>query len=957
MRVRFALVVALLGSALVLGLCIAATASAAFGLSEFDVRAANADETAATLAGSHPFAYTTEFGFNTTIKGTKEVTEEQVRDIVLHLPPGFVGDPLAVPTCSNADFLGKIQGNETTLRFTTCPDDTVIGFAHLVAGYDGPGTFFTPVYNLDPRPGEVARFGLVSLGEQTISIDVTVSEQRPYHVIATVSNIPQIAYVFGSKVTLWGNPGDPAHDWLRGKCVGPFGIPPSSGNPSSGECPVAGLSKPFLTLPGTCTEPLPTTIATRPWLQPDDWLSAVSLTHDSSVPPQPVALHGCEELQFSPTIAVAPTNAATQAPTGLAFDLDVQDEGLTDLEGRAAAEVKRAEVTLPEGFTTNPSLAEGLAACSPGDLARETATSPPGRGCPLASKIGSLQVETPVLSDPVEGSLYVASPFENEAGNGLLGLYMVIKSAKYGILIKQPLQVLPDPRTGRLTAIADDLPQLPFSHFKLHFREGPRSPLTTPEACGQYAATAMLTPWSGTAPITTDSLFTVSTGPGGGACPSGQLPFAPTLEAGSTSPAAGAYSPFVLKLQRNAGSQRFSSLDATLPPGLLGRLAGVSECTDAQIAAAASRSAPLQGAVERGSSSCPPSSEVGIVRVGAGSGSPTFVAGHAYLAGPYKGAPLSLAVITPAISGPFDLGTVVVRVALEVDRTTAQVSALSDPFPTIIAGIPLDIRSVLIEMNRPQFTLNPTNCEPMAVSGQATSTSGAVARLDERFQVGDCRELKFKPSLSLRLKGPTRRAGHPALTAVLTYPSRGKYANIARAQVGLPAAEFLDQGSLSQVCTQGQLNSRTCPRTSIYGHATAWSPLLDKPLEGPVYLGVGYGHKLPDLVADLDGQIRVLLHARIDTTKKHGLRSTFEVVPDAPISRFVLKMRGGKKKGLLENSENICQRTQRANARFVAQNNRVATLRPRLQLDCPKLPGSRKHHPPHHRRQHQHPRR
>ncbi len=309
--------------------------------------------------------------------------------------------------------------------------------------------------------------------------------------------------------------------------------------------------------------------------------------------------------------------------------------------------------------------------------------------------------------------------------------------------------------------------------------------------------------------------------------------------------------------------------------------------------------------------------------------------GRAYLTGPYKGGPLGLAIITPAVAGPYDLGTVVVRSALEVDPFTAQITAKSDPIPTELKGISLDVRSIAVKLNRSNFTLNPTNCEAMNVGGSVTSSLGQTATLANRFQVGNCKKLGFKPMLKIGLEGGTKRNRFPALKAVLTYPKKGAYANIARAQVGLPPAEFLEQGHIGTVCTRPQLAAAQCPAASVYGRVKVWSPLLDKPLKGPVYLGTGFGHTLPDLVAELNGQIRVLVHARIDTTKQKGLRSTFEFVPDAPVSRFVLEMRGGKK-GLLVNSVNLCRKTHRANARFVAHNGRQVTLRPVVENDCKK---------------------
>ena len=448
-----------------------------------------------------------------------------------------------------------------------------------------------------------------------------------------------------------------------------------------------------------------------------------------------------------------------------------------------------------------------------------------------------------------------------------------------------------------------------------------------------------MTPWSAPeAPSAapTDSFAIATAAAGSGPCPASEAaaPNSPFFEAGTVTPTAAAYSPFVLRLTRPDGSQGLAGLTATLPQGLVGKLAGIPYCTEAQIALARSREAPELGASELASPACPAASALGTVTVGAGAGpTPLYVEGRAYLAGPYKGAPLSLVISTPAIAGPFDLGEVVVRAALRVDPTTAQIEAVADPLPQIIQGIPLDLRSLAVNLDRPGFTLNPTSCETKQISATATSPSGAAAPLQNRFQVGGCGALGFKPKLKLSLKGSTQRNGHPALRAVVTVPKKGSFANIAKAQVGLPHSEFLDQSNIGAVCTQPQLKADACPKKAIYGRAKAWTPLLDKPLEGPVYLGVGFGHKLPDLVADLNGQIRILLHGKVDTDKQEGIRNTFETVPDAPVSKFILEMKGGKK-GLIVNSTDICKGTHKAEVDFKAQNGKTKSFKAPIATSC-----------------------
>jgi hypothetical protein len=613
----------------------------------------------------------------------------------------------------------------------------------------------------------------------------------------------------------------------------------------------------------------------------------------------------------------------------------------------AAAALKDAVASLPQGMTLNPSAANGLAGCFEAKIGR---LSGPGvhfsktpQTCPNAAKIGSVEVKTPLIDHTLDGSVYVAQPFQNPFGS-LLAIYLAIEDEQTGTFVKLAGKVIPDPLTGQLTATFTENPQLPIEDIDLHFFSGERAVLTSPLTCGTKTTTSTLTPWStpeGADAHPTDS-FQVS-----GSCAASEsaAPKAFSFTAGTASPLSGTYSPFVLRVARPDGSQHITGIDTTLPAGLLGKLAGVTYCPESDIAQAKSREVPEKGKLEQQSSSCPQSSQVGTVNVTAGSGSnPIPVSGHAYLAGPYKGAPLSLVVIVPAVAGPFDLGTVVDRVALNVGEYDARIHAVADPLPTIREGIPLDVRSIELKLDRPSFTLNPTSCEAAAIEGSVSTQAGQSQSLNNRFQVGECGRLAFKPSLALSLKGQTKRTGHPALKAVVTYPKGGAYANIAKAQVSLPHSEFLDQGNLNKVCKQAELSAGTCPKRAIYGKVKAWTPLLEKPLEGNVYLGVGFGYKLPALVAELDGQVRILLKGKVDTDKQKGIRSTFEAVPDAPIERFVLELKGGKEYGLLENSENVCRKTQKVGAVFRAQNGKVLQLSSKIANSCGKGKAKRKGH-------------
>lgn len=895
--------------------------------------ATEADGSPAALTGSHPYqAVVAGMNLATGRNGPQNHTllaaGGGLREAIVSMPHGMVVNPAAVPKCTEPE----LESEETG-----CPEDSQVGVVSLalsLAYNFGTGPSLHALYNMVPPPGYPASFGFEVAEGIYVHLLGSVSSDGSFTLSARSKDILSKVTIGGIHTTLWGDPSAESHDGQRGRCLYP--------TRTQERCPLPERAHmAFLTMPSACGAPLATTVAITSWLGDKQ---TASYTEAQS-------LGDCASLPFEPSISARPTTTRADSPSGLEFDLtQAQREGYAE---RANAPLKDTTVTLPEGMVLNPSAANGREACTAAEVGLTSAVgATPIRWreeaahCPDASKVGTATVTTPLLDHPLAGAVYLAKPFENPFGS-LLALYLVVEDEETGIIAKLAGRVEADPVTGRLTTSFSESPQLPLSDVHLGFFGGSRAALTTPLACGQKTVTGALTPWSSSTPSVVSASFQIDSAPGGGTCPvsAAQAPNSPSLSAGTTDPLAGAYSPFVLKLSRPDGSQRISAIDTVLPEGLTGRLAGIPYCPEAAIAQAASRSHTEEGKLEQQSPSCPAASEVGAVTVAAGSGpDPVHVTGHAYLAGPYKGAPLSMVIVTPAVTGPFDLGVVVTRVALEVDLETAQITAKSDPLPTMLDGIPLDVRSVSLELGRPDFTLNPTDCEASSISATVGTVAGQSSTVANRFAVEGCRRLAFKPKLKLSLKGATRRAGHPALKAVVSFPKKGAYANIARAQVGLPHALFLDQGNLDKVCKQAELKAGTCPKRSIYGHAKAWTPLLEKPLEGPVYLGVGYGHKLPDVVADLNGQIRILLHGRVDTTKHDGIRNTFEVVPDAPVSRFVLQLKGGKRYSLIENHENLCAKKQRASARFRAQNGRIAQLHPRIAVRCKAKKRHKRHH-------------
>ena len=695
---------ALLLAAAAAALLAAAPASAAqFGLTELKAGFTDQSGAVSMQAGTHPFA----MSLSGAVQTEAGLPVEALKDVRIDFPAGLAGSVVAAPRCSAAQFLaGESSGGE-------CPDATAIGTAAVEYGLSATATKFetVPLYNLDPPPGAAAKVGfLIEGGVVQVTSDVYLNPEPPYNLVALAPNISQAAFALKFGIDVWGVPTASAHDPYRGKCLLP------SGN-SRCTSPVPPRV-PLLTMPTSCAAPLATTFEADSWLHPGTPypFSETILTRGESG--EPLALGGCAGLRFAPTITARPTSKAASSPSGLDFSLDVEDEGLTNpREGAAAdSDIEKAEVTLPEGFSTNPSLAEGLAVCTETDLARETASSAPGAGCPNESKIGTVEVQSPLIEETVDGALYVAEPYENPF-HSLIALYLVLKDQQLGISVKQPLKVEPNPVTGRLTTVAEELPQLPFSHFRLHFREGTRSPLASPPSCGSHSVKAVLYPWSGGSPVETTSAFEIISGPDNGPCPSGGIPpFHPGLIAGSLNAGAGQYSPFYLDLSRTDSEQEITHFSIKLPPGLVGKLAGILFCPDAAIAAAKAREGtPHGGAEELTSPSCPAASEVGHTLVGAGVGpSLTYVPGKVYLAGPYHGAPISIVAITAAKVGPFDLGTVVVREALKVNPETAEVfvdATGSDPIPHIVDGIPVHLRDIRVYIDRPEFTLNPTCCE------------------------------------------------------------------------------------------------------------------------------------------------------------------------------------------------------------------------------------------------------
>lgn len=870
-----------------------ATAQAGIAIEEASVEIrADANGTPATQAGSHPYDHTTRLRFSTEINEAwgMPVPDHQVKDVVVELPPGFVGDPTVIPRCSETDFEAGVLMGE-------CPDDTQVGVAVVERGGMNPSPMYVRMYNLHPAPGSPARFGgrLMGTGPAaTVMLDASVRTGGDYGLTMTSKNIPTSLPVTGVDVTFWGVPADSSHDAERGACYdGFFG-------PTGELCPVQVERKPFLTMPAHCEAgPLTTRIAANSWDIPGGW-ARTSLDHD--VNGQPLQVTGCDKLRFTPKVSVRPDTTAPATPAGFAVDLDVPyPKGVNEL---TTPPLRRAVVTMPAGVAISPGAADGLQGCSDAQVGIGNDADP---HCPDASRIGSVTIDTPLLDEQLKGSVYLGTQASSDPASGrLFRLFLVAQGS--GVTLKLPGAIVPDPVTGQLTTTFDNTPQLPFTKMSLRFKGGSRAPLVTPSSCGTKTATAQLTAWSGQA-ADQQSSFAIDCAPGLGA-------FAPTFTAGTTSPIAGAYAPFALKIAKPDGQSDLNGLALQLPAGLL---------------------ANLKGNV---------GSRVGTARIASGAGSnPFWLSGPVVLEGAYGDAPFSLRVTVPVQAGPFDLGDVVVRQKIYVDRRDARVTIVSDPLPTIVSGVPVQLQRLEVAVDKPGFTINPTSCDAQTVSGTLAAATGQTAAVSARFQVSDCASLGLQPQLGLELtsKSQLRTGGHPGLDATLAMPGGPGQANLKQVEVALPLAVALDPKNAKALCTPEQAAARRCPETSIVGQASARTPILDQPLAGPVYFVEGRRQTaagrtvatLPKLFVTLRGQVELDLWADSDV-KDRKLVSTFAAIPDAPIDSFRLQIAGGKS-GILKATGTggaVCNAQQSAVTTYTGQNGKRLRRTIRMTSQC-----------------------
>jgi hypothetical protein len=835
------------------------------------------------------------------------------RRILQHFPTGFIGNPHATPRCELVEF-----------SFGRCPPASQIGTAEPFGASEGE-ELYVPLYNLMPHPDEpsLTAFWAPLVGAP-VFITLGSRTESDYGLFAEGSAIYHPLVFPGLNINLWGVPSDPVHDSARFRvplkgfaaCGSIFGCDEVTG--AAANIPLV----PYLQAPTTCGVPL-TSMAEL------EYYTGELLTGTDEWP----ATTGCEQLTFNPSLTAQPTTEQADSPSGVDIELSVPQE--LSPTTPSPSQIKASKTTLPVGFSINPNAADGKVSCSDADSAIGT------RGpaaCPEFSKVGSLTLDSSALPQPIPGAIYILDPRPGDP-------YRILLAADgFGTHIKLAGSVEPDFQTGQMVISFPDLPQSPLTAFNMHFFGAERGLLATPTHCGTYDVESEFIPWNNALPPQTSvSQFSVTSGPGGGPCPNGPRSFSPTFKAGTANTTAGMHTPFSLELNRPDGHQNLAAISIKGPPGFAATLRGVGRCPDAVLAAIAN--AAHSGAAESAAPLCPAGSQIGRATAGAGAGSQQLhLPGKVYLGGPYRGAPLSLAVVTPAVSGPYDLGNVVVRVALNVDPVTAEVSAVSDPLPSILEGIPLRLRTIRVELDRQGFTYNPTNCDPFAVQTSVAGSEGGLASPSAPFQVASCVDLSYGPKLNLRLSGGLKRRGHPAIRAVLT--TRLGEANSRRVSVTLPRSGLLDNAHIETICTRVQFAADNCPAGSRIGQAEAITPVLDQPLRGSIYLRAS-SNKLPDMVVDLKGEFDIELIARIDSARGR-LRATFRSLPDAPVTKFVLRLLGNDK-GLLVNSRNLCRSTHRATIRMAGQNGMRSNGRVRMRMACDSKASRHRRHARHSR--------
>ncbi len=853
-----------------------------------------------TQAGAHPDL---SFSFEMKQDPQSNANEFGLKDgyatprtIRFELPPGLIGDPnaLGVPQqCTVQELIASIEFDDG------CPNGSQVGRS-IIYAYTLHVALAEPVYMMQPPGGDVvARLGTIA-GVYPVFIDLRVRSESDYGLVAEISDAPVAARLVKVNTTTWGVPADPTHDTERCSPAEAF-----SGRLECSSFPPGSRQLPFMTNPTRCGAPLEMSVAASSWSAPD-----IFDTESASFP----AISGCDKLPFGPDLTVTPTSGVAASPTGANVTIRLPAaDGADVLE---PSQIRGIRVQLPQGLAFNPSAGDGLGICSSEQVRFGTRKA---SKCPDAAKLADTEFDVSGLERKLKGSIYLREP---EPSNPFR-IWIVADDLGAHVKLEGELDV--DKQTGQITSVTSDIPQFPVREAMIAFKSGDRAPLITPSACGTYLTDYEFVPWSGGPSVRSTTPMEISEG-----CDTGG--FVPELSAGTADPSAAQHSPFFLTLKRGDGEQNPMSLRISLPPGLAATFKGIPRCE----------------AIDAATGACPMASKIGHVIAAIGAGpAPLWVpqAGKRstaiYLGGPYRGRPLSIVAVVPRQAGPFDFGDEIVRSAVDVDPRTAQASVESDPLPQVIEGIPIPYRVIHVAIDRDGFTLNPTGCAPKRVEALVSGVSGAVARPTSPFAAVNCASLSFRPRLGLKMRGGTRRGAFPALR--FAYRPRAGSANLSHLALRFPSSEFIEQGHFRTICTRVQFAAGAgfgsrCPKASIYGHVRVFTPLLDDPLEGPVFLRSS-NHNLPDPVLALHGPpglpIQLEVPTRVDSVNGN-LRVIAQKTPDAPITKVVVNMQGGKK-GLFVNSTNLCKgKVRRARVHLEAHNGRNITLRPKVRASCGK---------------------
>jgi hypothetical protein len=913
-----------IGAAILVGMCVAPTPAGAaeaqpFGIAGFtmqttETNSSNVNEPYMfTQAGGHPWALTTTVQF---------APPNEPKDLIIDLPPGLVANPQAVARCAS--------------QLEHCPTNTQVGVFELhFTGNETELTVLGAIVNMKPYAGQAAELGLEAplLGRVILTGRLVRTPQGytlaiigralPKLNLASVSGDAPTFHLKSMETTLWGVPAAAAHNPQRGILCFNGGAEWSceGGGLSSGE-----EETPFLTMPSDCSSGALTAVASADsWEKPERFVQAQATL--------PTMAH-CDQSQFDPEIEVRPETSLTETPVGIDMKIKVAQPGSSDTV--ATSELRNATVTLPQGMTINPGIADGLQACNPsgptginiptGVIANGEPLQPgevgPGEelgvseepelapgNCPKESIVGTAEATTPLLAHPIEGRVYIATPecghpgegpcTEQDAADGnLYRLYVELGAApntksSEGVLIKLAATVQANPATGQLTVRLAESPELPLSELSLRLNGGPGALLVNPSACGLATTTSDMQPWS--TPYTPDASPSSRYGMTGCANPT----LNPELLAGSVNTSAGATSAFTATVTRREGEQRLSRVQLQSPPGLSALLSSVPLCNEQQA---------TQG-------TCPETARIGSIQVATGAGSQLlYMPGTIYLTGPYAGAPFGLSIVTDAQAGPLNLGQIVIRARVNINPATAALTITTDPLPQIVLGVPLLVQRLTLLINRPGFIFNPTNCNPQQIAATLTSTTGQSANASNRFALAGCKSLSFAPKLTASTSAHASFKTGANLNLQLTFPhfEPGTEANLARIKLDLPQHLPSRLTALQGACSQAtfNMNPAACPTASVVGVATAQTPMLGTGLSGPVYLVTHGRNALPSPVVILQGDgVRLNLPGSSTIDKSGIVNVTFATIPDVPLSSLDMYLPQGAH-SLVGANVNLCELTK-----------------------------------------------